>query len=284
MAVLPQIVPRDVFPNAVMWNTSSWQIASVAGPALGGFIVSVSAPLAYIVSAASCLVFVAFLARLRLRAPAEETEAATAETLLAGLRFVWRSRVILAAISLDMFAVLFGGAVALLPIYAKDILRVGATGFGWLNAAPAAGALCMAVALAHLPAMRRAGRNLLLCVTGFGLATIVFGLSRSFWLALAMLFITGALDNVSVVIRHTLLQLMTPDRMRGRVSAVNGIFISVSNELGGFESGLVAHFFGPVVSVVSGGAGTILVVLVTALAAPGLRRVATLHEAAPEEE
>jgi MFS family permease len=180
--------------------------------------------------------------------------------------------------ALDMFAVLLGGATYLLPIYAQDILHVGPQGFGWLRTAPAVGAFGMALLMAHLPPMRRAGRNLLLAVAGFGAATIVFGLSTSFWLSLAMLFLTGVFDNVSMVIRGTLIQLLTPDAMRGRVSAVNGVFIGASNQLGGLESGLVAHGFGAVFSVVSGGIGTIVVVLTTALSSRRLRAVDALHE------
>jgi len=183
--------------------------------------------------------------------------------------------------SLDMFAVLLGGAVYLLPLFAKDILHVGPEGFGWLRAAPAAGALCMAISLAYLPPMKHAGRNLLLTVAGFGVATIVFGISQSFWLSFAMLFLTGVFDNISMVIRHTLVQLTTPDEMRGRVSAVNGVFVSASNELGGMESGLVAHWFGPVISVVSGGIGTLLVVGTTAAASAKLRGVGVLNEVKP---
>ncbi|MFH1142972.1 MAG: MFS transporter [Candidatus Eisenbacteria bacterium] len=283
MALLPVLVPREVFPNAVTWNTSTWQISSMAGPAIGGFIVSAYVPAAYLVCASGSLAFLLLLSRMRLRHDPEPPARTSRAEVLAGVRFVWRTRVILAAVALDMFAVLFGGAVYLLPIFATDILRVGAQGYGWLNAAPAAGAFCMALTLAHLPPMRRAGRNLLLAVTGFGIATIVFGLSRSFWLSLAMLFLTGALDNVSVVIRHTLIQLMTPDRMRGRVAAVNTIFISASNELGGMESGVVAHFFGPLVSAVSGGIGTLIVVLVTAVVSPTVRRVKSLQELHPAE-
>jgi MFS family permease len=284
MAMLPHLVPREVFPNAVTWNTSMWQIASVIGPAIGGFIVALYVPLAYLVCAASSIACVVLLVPVRLHG--EYTPAGTASwrEVVAGLRFVWRARVILTAISLDMFAVLLGGATYLLPIYATDILKVGPTGFGWLNAAPAAGAFCMALLIAYLPPMKRAGRNLLACVAGFGLATIVFGISRSFPLSLAVLFLGGALDNVSVVIRHTLIQLSTPDRMRGRVSAVNGVFLSASNELGGLESGVVAHFFGPVVSVVSGGIGTLVVVLTTAIVSPTLRAVGALHQARTLED
>jgi len=281
VAMLPHLVDREIFHNAVTWNTSMQQIASVLGPAVAGFVVAIHVPSAFLLATAGSIIYVILLARLRLRPLENSGESVTVMSwgnLLAGLSFVRRARVILAAISLDMFAVLFGGATYLLPIFAEEILRVGARGYGWLNAAPAAGALCMALALAHRRPMRHAGRNLLLGVTGFGLATIVFGLSRSFWLSLAMLFLAGALDNISVVVRHTVIQLLTPDSMRGRVSAVNSVFIGVSNELGGMESGLVAHWFGPIISVVSGGIGTLMVVLVTLCAAPGLRTVGALDQ------
>jgi MFS family permease len=178
--------------------------------------------------------------------------------------------------TLDLFAVLFGGAVALLPVYAKDILRVGPAGLGWLQAAPSLGAVLMALTTTHLPPFKNAGRTLLFAVTGFGAATIIFGFSHNFWLSLFMLFLTGAFDNISVVIRQTLVTILTPDEMRGRVSAVNGMFISASNEFGRFESGSVAYFFGPVSSVVSGGAGTLVVVALIAWLAPKLRRYGSL--------
>lgn len=281
LAMLPHLVEREDFPNAVTWNTSVFQISSVLGPALAGFVVAWHVPSAYLLAAAGSATYIVLLARIRLRPVADGGEAAAAMTwdsLLAGLRFVFRARTILAAISLDMFAVLFGGATYLLPIFAKEILAVGPRGYGWLTAAPAAGALCMAMWIAHRPPMRRAGRNLLLAVTGFGVTTIVFGLSRWFPLSLAMLFLGGALDNISVVVRHTMIQLLTPDAMRGRVSAVNSVFIGVSNELGGLESGLVAHWFGPIVSVVSGGVGSIVVVGAIAAAASQLRRVGALEQ------
>jgi MFS family permease len=205
-------------------------------------------------------------------------ETASFKTLIAGVRYVLQTKLILAAITLDLFAVLLGGAVALLPVYAKDILHVGPSGLGWLRAAPAAGACIMALALSHLPPLQRAGRTLLLAVTIFGIVTIVFGVSTWFWLSMLMLAISGAVDNISVVVRHSLVQLRTPDEMRGRVSAVNGVFISASNELGGFESGLVARFFGPVFSVVSGGIGTLVVVVLATLAWPELRKLRRLGE------
>jgi MFS family permease len=200
----------------------------------------------------------------------------TWKSLTEGFRFMRDTKVVLAAITLDMFAVLFGGAVALLPIYATDILQVGAQGLGVLRAAPSVGALLMAFLLAHLPPMQNAGKTLLLAVTGFGLATIVFGLSTSFILSVAMMFLLGAMDNISVVIRGTLLLTQTPDAMRGRISAVNSIFIGISNELGSFESGLAAALFGPLVAVVAGGIGTILVVLIVARIWPEMVRLKTL--------
>jgi MFS family permease len=204
-------------------------------------------------------------------------KSATWTALVEGFRFMRSSKVILAAITLDMFAVLFGGAVALLPIYATDILQVGAQGLGILRAAPSVGALLMAFLLAHLPPMKNAGRTLLLAVVGFGLATIVFGLSTSFLLSITMLTFLGAMDNISVVIRGTLLLTQTPDAMRGRISAVNSIFIGISNELGSFESGLAAALFGPIIAVVAGGIGTIIVVLVVARTWPEMAQLKTLN-------
>lgn len=284
MALLPQIVPPEVFPNAVTWNSSIQQFGWIVGPVVGGFIVAWTPAAAYLVNAASSLFFVAALARVQLRPTARTAGQASLKALLAGLQFLRRNQLLLALMSLDLFAVLLGGATYLLPIYAEDILKVGPRGFGWLNAAPAIGAAVMALFLVYLPPMRQAGRALLLAVAGFGVVTIVFGVSTAFYLSLAMLALTGALDNISVVVRHTLIQLLTPDSMRGRVSAVNSVFISSSNQLGGFESGMVAHWFGPVVSVVSGGIGTILVVLGTAAISPSLRRLGALHEARPLEE
>jgi MFS family permease len=257
----------------------------VVGPALGGLILLWSVPAAYVAAALSSLVYLAMLAKLNLRhIPVAEPSGSPVENLLAGIRFVSRTRVILAMITLDMFGVLLGGAVYLLPIYATEILNVGEKGFGWLRAAPAFGALCMAVLLIYLPPMKRAGWSLLWNVAGFGAATIVFGLSTSFWLSFVMLFLTGAFDNVSMVIRQTLQQMLTPDHMRGRVSAVSAVFISASNELGGLESGLVAHWFGPVFSAVSGGIGTLVVVALTGWFSPELRNLGALHEAKPVEE
>jgi MFS family permease len=218
------------------------------------------------------------LATLTRRSYAAEirTSQTNLKTLVAGFNYVWKTRLLLAAMSLDLFAVLFGGAVALMPVYAKDILRVGPRGFGALQAASSLGAISMAMLTTHLPPLKKAGRALLCAVAGFGLTTIVFGLSRNFWLSLLMLFLTGAFDNISVVVRQTLATVLTPDEMRGRVSAVNGMFISASNELGRFESGSVAALFGPVFSVVSGGIGALIVVATVALNSPQLRRFGRL--------
>lgn len=280
-ALLPTLVPIADFPNAVTWNSSAFQVASVIGPALGGAVIGLRhhAGPAYVICAALAIACMGCMWAIATRQAPRAREALSLRALGAGLSFVWRSKVILAALTLDLFAVLFGGATTLLPIYARDILHVGPVGFGWLRAAPSAGALLMAVVLTHRAPMRHAGRNLLLSVAGFGAATIVFGLSRSFALSMAMLFLLGALDDISVVVRHTLVQVRTPDAMRGRVSAVNGVFIDTSNELGGFESGLTASIFGPVLSVVGGALVTIVVVAVVAWAWPELRRMGALHEA-----
>ncbi|HEY3413105.1 MAG TPA: MFS transporter [Armatimonadota bacterium] len=280
-ALMPQIVPAEVFSNAVTWNSTCMQVASVAGPAMGGVMLAVlhgAAPV-FAAAALTSLAFAAVVSMIRVRSIKRPTEPVTLRSVIAGAGFVYRTKIILAAITMDMFAVLLGGATVLLPVYAKDILKVGPGGLGWLQAAPSAGAFCMAIYLAHARPMQRAGTTLLWAVSGFGAATIVFGLSRSFLLSLGMLFLTGVFDNVSVVIRQTLVQLRTPDELRGRVAAVNGLFIGTSNQLGGFESGLVAQYLTPQISVVAGGVGTIVVVLGVAAIWPQLRRLGRLHEA-----
>jgi MFS family permease len=207
---------------------------------------------------------------------ADESGKSTWRSLVDGIRFVVSKHVILATITLDLFAVLLGGATALLPIFADQILHCGPIGLGWMRAAPAIGAFATALVVAYLPPMKQAGNALLWCVTGFGIATIIFGLSKALWLSLAMLFLAGALDSVSVIIRGSIVQLVTPDHMRGRVSSVNNIFIGTSNEFGALESGLTAALFGPVVSVVAGGVGTILVVLAAAWRWPEIRKIGAL--------
>jgi MFS family permease len=286
-ALMPAILPAAAFANAVSWNTSGFQLASVTGPALGGLAIGVAgfAWPVYLFDAATSLFNVFCMLSIRAGAATATVrkEPPSFESLVAGIRFVWQTKIVLAAMTLDLFAVLLGGAAALLPIYAKDILHVGAEGLGWLRAAESFGALLMAVTIAHRPPMRRAGPALLWSVAGFGLGIVVFGLSENYWLSLAAMACCGACDNVSVVVRHTLMQLRTPDDMRGRVAAVNMVFISSSNELGQLESGLAARFFGPVATVVGGGIGTILVVLAAAWAWPEIRRLKELHSEKSED-
>lgn len=288
--LVPLLVPADTLENAIKWRTSFFQVASVLGPALGGLFVSLWLPSAYLFSAATTILYLAILRGLSVRQEIRIAPGGALHQVLEGIRFVWRRKVLLGAISLDLFAVLLGGAVYLLPVFARDILTDRPFGMspeqalGWLRAAPALGAIVMAAWLMARPPFRRAGRAMILSVAAFGVATILFGLCRNFWGALFLLFLTGFFDNVSVVIRHTLIQLRTPDAMRGRVSAVNSLFIGASNELGGFESGLVARFFGPVVSVVSGGIGTLLVVLAWIRAFPELARTGRLSGVEPDPE
>ncbi len=278
-SLVPQVVAEEDLGNAVTWNSSGWQIASMIGPAAGGLVLAHTGAAAgayglaglCALGCATCIVF------LRPRPAARATEPIALATLLAGLRFVWQTKPILATITLDLFAVLLGGATTLLPIFQKDILQVDAAWLGWLRAAPSLGAIAMALFLAHRPPLRHPGRDMLWAVAGFGLATVGFGLSRSPLLSFLLLALTGALDNVSVVVRGTLVQVLTPDEMRGRVSAVNTIFISSSNELGGFESGMTAQWFGPVWSVVGGGIGSVLVVLAVRGAWPEVLRLGTLR-------
>jgi MFS family permease len=282
-ALLPQIVSERNFTNAVTWGSMTYQAASILGPALGGLMIGAlhQAWPVYIIDFLGALLFWIVLLFIRShRRTVVQTKAVTVKSLFSGVEFIWKTRIILAAITLDMFAVLFGGAVALLPVYAKDILHVGPTGLGWMQAAPSFGAILTGYFLARFNVLRRSGPLLMWTVIGFGVATIIFGLSRNFWISLSMLFLTGVFDNVSVVIRQALVQLRTPDAMRGRVSAINYMFIGTSNELGGFESGLAAHWFGPVVAVVFGGFATIVTVLLTALKWPELRKLDRLQEEA----
>ena len=274
----PTLISRDAFANAVTWNNSVFQIGSVVGPAVSGLLVAyVGFPVVYLLDALCAFFFFLLVVLIRRSTQKrEQTDESTWKSLIAGVRFVFRRKVILATITLDLFAVLLGGATALMPIFADQILHVGPVGLGWMRAAPAVGAFAMALVVAHFPPMRRAGKTLLWCVTGFGIATILFGLSKVFWLSLGVLFFVGAFDSVSVIIRGSIVQLITPDEMRGRVSSVNNIFIGTSNEFGALESGLTAALFGPVVSVVAGGIGTILVVLGVAWRWPETRRIGAL--------
>jgi MFS family permease len=277
-AFLPHLVSRQDFSRAVTWSSGSFQLSSVAGPAIGGALIALThhaAPV-YAFNAAAALICLTLISLVRRRHTVAVKEKMTARNLVVGFSFVFASPIILGTITLDLFAVLLGGATALLPVYAKDILKAGPTGLGILQAALPAGSLLCALILAHRQPLQKAGRAMLLAVAGFGLATIAFGFSHWFWLSLLMLFICGAMDNVSVVVRHTLVQLLTPDEKRGRVSAVNSLFIGTSNELGGFESGVVAYLLSPVFSVVSGGIGTILVVLAVAAIWPEMRKYGRL--------
>jgi len=286
-ALLPRLVPPEVFGNAVTWSSSAFQTAAVVGPAVGGLVIALqhSATAAYVIDAVFTSIYLSMLFAIRGDAGAGSERGATAlkprepmtlQSLAAGLRFVKDTKVILAALTLDLFAVLFGGATALMPVFAKDILHVGPEGLGWLRAAPSVGALLLMIVIAHRPPMQKTGWTLITAVAGFGVGTIIFGLSHSFALSLAMLFILGALDGISMIVRGTLVQLWTPDEMRGRVSAVNSVFIDMSNELGGFESGALAAAVGPVAAVVGGGIGTIVVVAGVAYAWPELRKLGPL--------
>lgn len=276
--LLPQTVPPAIFTSAATWSSSAWQFASIVGPAVAGLLVAWlgKVTIIYLFDAMAAIIFSVLVVLIKGRPLALSHKADTFESLAEGIRFIRDTRVILAAITLDMFAVLFGGAVALLPIYATDILKVGATGLGIMRAAPSIGAIIVAFMLAHLPPFKQAGKTLLIAVSGFGLATIVFGLSRNFWLSVSMLALLGGLDNISVVIRQTLMLTKVPDEMRGRASSVNSIFIGASNELGGFESGAVAALAGPVLSVVLGGVGTILTVLAIARVFPEMLKLKSL--------
>lgn len=274
---MPQLLPdRQLLANAVTWNSTSWQAAAVVGPAIGGLLFAQQGKsVAYGVDAV--LMFSALLLFLSIAGRAlplrEGAKLALGESVLSGVRFIFGNQIVLAALSLDLFAVLFGGAVALLPIFAKDILHTGPDGLGYLRAAPAVGSVLMAVLLTYFPMRRRAGRKLLWAVAGFGLATIGFALSTSLVLSLFLLFLTGVFDSVSVIVRSTLIHTYTPEYMKGRVSAVNNIFIGSSNEIGAFESGAVARLMGTVTSVVFGGLMTLVVVAVTAWKADKLREL-----------
>jgi len=275
---MPQLVPREHFSKAVTWNTGTFQLSSVLGPAAGGVLISLThrASVVYFIAAGCGLLCFVLLWLMRARHEVAVKEKMSGKSLIGGFRFVFANKIIFGTITLDMFAVMLGGATTLLPIYAKDILHAGPSGLGLLQAGLPIGSVTMAAVLAHRPPLQKAGRAMLWAVIVFGLATIGFGLSRWFWLSFALLIVCGAVDNISMVVRHTLVQLLTPDAMRGRVSAVNSLFIGTSNELGGFESGLVAHFFGPLFSVVSGGIGKIVVVIAVALIWPGIRRYGRL--------
>lgn len=271
---MSQLVPRNMYTNAATWNSTVWHVASIIGPAIAGFICAVGFSTAYKVNLV--LISIAIFSFLFIGSkpvPAKEKKENLFESLTAGIKFVFSNQFILGALSLDLFAVLFGGAVAMLPAFADKVLHVGAEELGFMRAAPAIGAVITAIMIAYKPPKKNAGKNLLIFIALFGIATICFGLSTNYYLSVFFLILTGAFDNVSVVIRHSILQLATPDSMRGRVSAVNSIFIGSSNEIGAFESGVTARAMGLKPSVVFGGIMTIAVVAITAKIAPKLRKL-----------
>jgi MFS family permease len=272
-AFAAQLVPRELFGNASTWNSLVWQISAVTGPAIGGLLYGFagigSAYITVIIFTTCALTFYSFIKdKPMIKNNREES---IRDSLLRGLKFVYNNQIILGAISLDMFAVFFGGAVSVLPIFADQVLHTGAKGLGLLRAAPAVGAIIMSIVQVHNPLFKQAGRNLLICVLGFGVSIILFALSKNFLLSLFVLLLSGMFDNVSVIIRGTIIQLFTPDEMRGRVSAVNGIFIGSSNELGSFESGVAAKLMGLIPSVIFGGTMTLLVVAAIRKFAPKLK-------------
>lgn len=282
-ALLPNVVPRAVWGNATTWNSSAFELMQMFGPAVAGLLIAASggATCVYFIAAACALSSMLLFSQIKAAPQAINNGAITLRDFIGGVRFMFKTKLLLAASSLDLFAMLLGGATALLPVVAKDILHVGPVGFGWLRAAPSIGAVVMAFSTAHLPPWRRAGRVLFLSFFGFGAAIIVFGLSRNYWLSMAMLVLTGICDNLNVVIRQTLVQFITPDQMRGRVTSVNFLFIGCSNELGAFESGAAAQFFGTVGAISGGGLGAILVALVIMRLAPPLWRLRKIQEITP---
>ena len=269
------IVPKKVYPNAATWNSSTWQMAGVLGPALGGFTIGWIG-----VHWSLCIIFglilMSFFILLQIkRKPILNPKIGepVIDSLKEGLRFVFKTKAILGAMTLDMVAVLFGGAIALLPVFAQDILKVGSEGFGVLRAAPAVGAFITMLITAYIPISKNAGMKLLVAIFGFGVCIIVFGISNIFWVSAIALFFSGMTDGVSMVIRQTIFQIKTPDHMRGRVSSVNSMFVGSSNELGAFESGVTAKFFGAVTAVVFGGTMTLITVVATGLASPSFRKL-----------
>lgn len=274
-SLLSLLVPKKAYPNAATWSSSVWQIASVVGPAVAGFSITLIG-----VHWSLCTVFACSLFALLALSQIEKKPILNPkigepimQSLSEGIKFVFNNKTVLGAITLDMVAVLFGGAIALLPIFAQDILKVGPEGFGFLRAAPAVGAFLTMIITAYIPLSKNAGLKLLSAIFGFGICIIVFGVSTIFWVSLIALFLSGIFDGISVVIRQTILQLKTPDHMRGRVSAVNSMFVGSSNELGAFESGLTAKLMGTVTAVVFGGSMTLLVVLTTGIVSPSFRKL-----------
>jgi MFS family permease len=274
-ALMPSLLPEADFPNAVAWNSSTFQMATVVGPALGGGLYALlgNPEAVYLLAAGLAVIDLLVLVGVKTRTGRMEKRAASWSTVLAGVRYIWENKVVLGSISLDMFAVLLGGAVALMPVFAQDVLHTGAWGLGILRSAPAVGAGAVGLYLAAHPLRRRVGRTMLVGVAIFGAATVGFGLSRALWLSVVLLVVMGAADMLSVFVRLTVVQISPPPEMRGRVNAVNMLFIGASNELGEFESGLTAQWLGPIRAVVAGGLGTLLVVLSWTRLFPELRRL-----------
>jgi MFS family permease len=274
-ALLPQLVPEEDLPNAITWASTFFQGSTILGPAAGGVIYAAFRGPGAVYATAVALTILALVCAVRLKTESKPRprEPVSLKTALAGVHYIWREKVVLGSISLDLFAVLLGGAVALMPVYAREILHTGPWGLGLLRTAPGVGAAAMAIFLAHRPLRQRAGRTMLWCVAGFGAFTILFGISRSIVLSLIALFFVGATDMVSVIVRALLIQVATPDEMRGRVNAVDMVFIGASNQFGEFESGLTAQWFGTVPAVILGGMGTLLVVALWAWRFPELRRI-----------
>jgi hypothetical protein len=274
-AIIGQTVPKGLLPNAITWNQGIWLSASVTGHATAGFLIASMTHTSTLIIIIT-LVTIGFLLISKIKKkPSQNTsdEKKTWESVKEGLRFVYNTKEVLGALSLDLFAVLFGGAVALVPVYARDILKVGPIGFGWLNAAADIGAIAIVILLAVFPLKKQQGRKLMYTVAGFGTCIIIFGISKIFWVSFAALLLAGILDGISVVIRGTILQIKTPEQMRGRVMSVNSMFINSSNELGQFESGIAARAFGVAPSVVFGGCMTLLVVIITWFKAPTLKKM-----------
>lgn len=273
--MLASTVPRETLPNAMTWNQSSYLLGSVSGHAAGGFLIALVGNTGTLgVISAMLLISLICISRVSAKPPVNvKGEKRTWDSVKEGLNFVFKTKELLGAVSLDMFAVLFGGAVAMVPVYARDILKAGPEGFGMLNAASDIGAICSVLLLTAFPMRKQQGRKLLIAVAGFGICIIIFGISKLYWISFAVLLLSGMLDGISVVIRGTITQLKTPDNMRGRVMSVNSMFINSSNELGQFESGLSARLMGVVPSVIFGGCMTLLVVLITWAKAPALRKM-----------
>lgn len=276
-ALGPMLVPRKLLPRAIAWNSLAWQTASICGPAAAGFLVAHSAQTAYFTTFALYCLSAVLVAAIRANAKPEAKPGSRWQLVKEGLDYVWRQKIVFGAISLDLFAVLLGGATALLPVFARDVLHVGPEGFGLLRAGPAIGATVVALWLAANPIRSKAGLFMFGGVAVFGLATIVFGISKSLWLSVAALAVLGGADMLSVFVRQTLVQLVTPDHMRGRVASVSSVFIGASNELGEFESGVVARILGPVGAAIFGGVGAVMVTAIWAKLFPDLRRADRLE-------